>query len=180
MGQTVTLVNTTANATVQTGDKFRCTWQWVLSEFGSGAFFDSRRFDLNVQAALPGMGFIPASAPAATPGDEVIVYDVRLNNSWGVGKKVSDVVAALDDLPFIEDTALDVVRLEKIPATTGSVALDQGQEAARDEGNTQSQLAREQGGLFPSITSMLRSVGVITALAVVAVAAVVAYRWRKS
>lgn len=179
MGQTVTIVGTKSNATVKAGDKFRATWRWALAEFGAGAFFDSRRFDLNVQEALPGMGFIPVSSPSAQPGDEVIVYDVRLSQSWGAGRTVADVVAALDKLPLVSDIALDVSRVEALPLTLTSAQLADGQAQAREQGNIDSQQQRETDGIFSGLASFTKTLGTVTALAVVAVAGFIAWSWRK-
>lgn len=180
MGQTVTLVGAKSNDTVQTGDKFRVTWRWTLSEFGGGAFFDVRRFDLNVQEALPGMGFIPVSSPAANQGDEVIVYDVKLSQAWGSGNKnVADVAAALDKLPFTTDLALDVSRVEKVSASATSAELAAGQAKAREQGNVDSAKDRASSGInpFKELGGWLDKLGTITVVAVVGIAAVVAYTY---
>lgn len=179
MGQTVSIVGAKSNDTVKTGDKFRVTWRWTLSEFGGGAFFDSHRFDLNIQEALPGNGFLPASSPAAAPGDEVIVYDVRLLQTWGAGNKtVADVIVALDKLPFFTDTALDVVKVEKVDPNATSAQLAAGQAKAREQGNLDSQKDRETSGILPNLPDLgqwLKNAQTVAIVAGVIVAGSLAY-----
>ena len=180
MGQTVIIVGAKSNDRVSQNDKFRVTWRWTLAELGAGAFFDSRRFDLNIQEALPGLGFLPASAPAAAPGDEVVVYDVRLLATWGAGgKSVADVVAQLDKLPFFADMALDVSRIEKLNPNTTSAELAAGQATAREQGNQASAADRAKSNPFTSLLSFGKGLTAVAVVAVVGVAGFVAYTWSK-
>ena len=184
MGQSVTLVNCKANDLVATNDKFRVTWRWILGEYGTGSFFDSKRYDLSIQESLPSNALLPASAAHSIPGDVVIVYDVRLLAAWGSGNKsVADVIVACDKLPFLTDVALDVAKIEKIPANATSAELAKGQEDARVQGNTTEAQKRDEtlGGLnpFKGLESLSGKLAFGVAAVVIVGAGVVAYSYSR-
>lgn len=142
----VDLRNAKPNDRVGAGTKARVTWRWTLGEYVSGAHFDVRKLDLSILQALPGMSFIPVTSPQAVPGDTVIVYDVRLNQSWGAGGKTwADVVAALDKFPTLQivdgswvatGAAVNVAVVTALPSSgVSSSDLNAGVALARDEGN---------------------------------------------
>lgn len=176
----VALISCRANDKVSQADKFRVTWQWTLSELFSGAFAHLENMDNPVREALPGMGFVPVSNPMAVAGDRVIVYDVRPSMAFGAGNKtVADMVVALDKLPFIADTALDVSRVEKIGPGVGSAALATGQAAAVGAGNTAAQAAKDAGP-FAWLSTFGDRLGMAaTAVAVVAVVGVAYWVYKK-
>lgn len=169
----VQLVGVVGNSLVSAGDKFRVTWTWALSWAVPANFWDIRSADLSVQASLPsmGLGFVPVSSPQAKAGDAVIVYDVRLSQAWGTGHTVADVVAALDQLPLLQNVQLDVSRVESVPLTTPSSALGSGQQSAVSQGN-----AATGGTLLGGVTGFLKGLSITAVVGALAIAAFFVYR----
>lgn len=161
--QAVQIVNGSRNTLLQAGDKLRVTWTWALGEWLTGTFFDARTYSEDVRDALPGMGFVPISPMATVPGDSVIVYDVRLSMTWGANKTLADIIVALDRLPFFDDTALDVMRVEVLGPASSSSALSAAQNAATQAGNDANSAAQKGNSLFAWF-------GKLSTLATVAVA----------
>lgn len=166
---TAQLVGLTANSLLKSGDKLRATWTFWGSSWLPAALHDAPAKAVKVREQLPSLGFIPISQPSAVDGDEVIVFDVQLSQSWGSGVAASTVVASLDDLGFgFYDLVL--TRLEKIVATS-STDLQQQQAAAVQQGNADA----NANVVFDKLGATLGIAGKTLALAVVVAAGVAAY-----
>lgn len=177
-GQAVRLLGgAKPNDLVRTGDKFRITWRWSLADYLAGSHFDVRRYDRNVLDWLPSQNLLPVSNAMAVPGDEVIVYDVRLGSQWGAGRTVADVIIAADKLPFMDDLSLDVYAIEPVSASATSADIASGLASSVVQGNANSAGERDDSlDFFGDVGEKLDKYATILVVGAVLVAAVYFYR----
>lgn len=168
------LIGTTITSPVAGGDKFRVTWQFQFSSvLPSWAYYDAPDISRQLRENwLTGKGFIPVSMPSAVSGDEVIVYDIRLAQTWGNGRNVAQVLDALQETPWF--WSLTVQRLQRLSGAESSKELAEGQEGALVQGKE----TAATNAVFESTEGFLKSLrGALgkTAqlIALVAVAAIV-------
>jgi hypothetical protein len=177
------IVGTTVTSKVAGGDKFRVTWQfWFSSVLPSWAYYEAPDIATQLREWLTGKGFIPVSMPSASPGDEIIVFDVRLALEWSNGRNVSDVLNDLEDTPWF--WSLKVQRLQRLTGAETSTQLEQGQQEAIDQGS----VIASTNAVFESAGSFTKSVAgalgkTAQVIALVAIAAIVVgavYLYRES
>ena len=136
---TVQIIGASSNQFANNGDKFRATWQYFLSSLLPGQFNDVVGDSRAIREWLPSVGFVPFSLDVARPGQEVVLYDIRLLTEWGTGNKtVADVANALGP-PFPVNLRMRLVKLEKVAYTSSADmfasqagALPAAEQAAND------------------------------------------------
>lgn len=166
------LIGTTAVSRVSAGDKFRVIWEyWGASVLPAWSHVDAVIMADRIRDWLPSEGFIPVSMPTAQSGDEVVVYDVRLAQTWSNGRNVSQVLDALGNVPG----ALRVQKLERLSGMETSSELAEGLQGAITSGGS----AANTNAIFGSVEDFLKAargaLGTAAQLtALVAVAVIVA------
>ena len=86
---------------VPPNSRLRVTWRWTLSDYVNplGILgFDAPGIAEKIREALPSQGYIPASLPSAAPGDEVIVYNVKVSGQQPT-RTLADHAALLNATP---------------------------------------------------------------------------------
>jgi hypothetical protein len=177
------IIGTTSVSKVAAGDKFRVTWQFILSSvLPSWAYYDAPDIASRLREWLPGQGFVPVSMPSAVSGQEVIVYDVRLSNDWSNSRNVAQVLEKLEDTPWF--WSLKVQKLTRLSGSESSTQLEQGQQDAITSGETAAEtnaLEKAASDAFKKLKEMFGDAAQLVAL--VAVAAIVVggvYLYRES
>lgn len=173
----VTLVGAKAADPVKAGEYFLATWEWRAAGWVPSGVLDVQGHAVHLRNALPALGFIPASLPAATPGDRSISFLVRLNSGWGAGHNVATVMQKLDSVPWnTQAWSFVLQRLEaKSPSSVSSSGIPVAVDAATQAGNADA----SSGGLAGAVASVGSAVrtGLFLALGIVAVfVGVAAYR----
>jgi hypothetical protein len=177
------IIGTTSTAKVAAGDKYRVTWQFILSSvLPSWAYYDAPDIANRLREWLPGQGFVPVSMPSAVSGQEVMVFDVRLSQEWSNSRNVAQVLSALEDTPWF--WSLKVQKLEKLSTTLTSSQLQEGQEAAITEGETKADTNPIEEALTNAMKKLKEAFGDAAQLvALVAIATIVVggvYLYRES
>lgn len=169
------IIGTTVASPVTGGDKFRVTWQfWFSSVLPSWAFYSAPDIARQLRESwLTTQGFIPVSLPTAKDGDEIIVFDVRLAQTWSNGRNVAQVLEALEDTPWF--WSLKVQRLQKLTGAETSTQLTEGQQTAIEEAKE----VASTNAVFSSAENFTRAIGGVLGttaqvIALVAIAATVA------
>ena len=165
----INLVGVTSSTPARSGDKFRATWVFFGASIFPSFIYDAPDTAERLRERLPGLGFIPISNPSALPGDEGIVYDLQLSQTWGTARPVSEIVNVLADLPA-PFTNLTLTRLEKITALSSvDLAIQQAQahEEAQEEASS--------NALFSGVGNVLGIAGNTLVLVLVVGVAVAAY-----
>lgn len=112
------LVNANANDLVTGGDKFRVIWEFYFAAWLPDWFYDSApSLADKIREWLPSIGCIAVSLPNAQPGDKIILFDIRLAQSYNTGaNNIGTLVARLDTVPG----ALRVQKLIKLGSETSA------------------------------------------------------------
>lgn len=115
----VTFKGGTAATPVPPRSRILVTWRWTLADVLNplaGLGFDAPGVAENIRDALPALGYIPATLPAAAPGDEVVVFTVSVGSQQPT-RTLGDHAARLDTVPvtsLLGGKLVEVVSVELV------------------------------------------------------------------